>query len=226
MTSVINQGLAGGASSTASAQGDIVLPKASGIGVLVDTTNPTYGWRDMLGRVVPKATGAGTPARAVYRAGEIGQYAFVAGDLVDCEFHIPHDYAPGTDIYAHIHWSHNGDAISGDAVFDLYHSYSKGHNQAVFPAEKNVTISVSTPDIATIPQYKHRIDEAVISASAATASLMDRALIEPDGLILLALKLTTLPTIGGGGKLFVHFIDLHYQSTNMATKQKSPNFYV
>lgn len=31
--------------------------------------------------------------------------------------------------------------------------------------------------------------------------------------------------IGGGGKLFIHTCDLHYQSTNMATKNSAPNFY-
>lgn len=45
------------------------------------------------------------------------------------------------------------------------------------------------------------------------------------GLLLATLKLNTLPTIGGGGKLFVHTCSIHYQSTNMATKNKAPNFW-
>ena len=39
------------------------------------------------------------------------------------------------------------------------------------------------------------------------------------------LKPTTLPTFGGSGKLFIHTCDIHYQSTNIATKNKAPNFY-
>ncbi len=27
------------------------------------------------------------------------------------------------------------------------------------------------------------------------------------------------------GDLFVHFVDLHYQSSGIGTKNKSPNFY-
>jgi hypothetical protein len=206
--------------------GDIVIAKASGIGIKVDTDIPTFGWRDIIGKVIPKATGAGSPTRAVYIGGQLGQYAFVAGDAYDMEFHIPHDYLPGSDIYIHIHWSHNGTSISGDAVFDFYYSYAKGHNQSNFAAEKNLTITYATTDITTTPQYRHRVDEIIMSGPSATATLMDRDDIEIDGLILMTVKLTTLPTIGGGGKLFIHTSDIHYQSTNMATKQRAPNFYV
>jgi len=204
----------------------IVLPKTSGYGIKVDVDSPTFGWRDIIGKVIPKATGAGSPARSIYNGGMVGQYSFVAGDVYDMEFHIPHDYVAGTDIYFHIHWSHTGTTTSGNAVFDFYHTYAKGHNQATFPAEKNITYTYNTVDITTTPRYQHRIDEAIISGSAATATLMDRGLIAPDGLLLITLKLTTLPTLGGGGKLFIHTCDIHYQSTNIGTKQKAPDFYV
>lgn len=44
-----------------------------------------------------------------------------------------------------------------------------------------------------------------------------------DGLLLGYSKLVTLPTIPGGN-LFIHTVDIHYQSTGRATKNKSPNF--
>jgi hypothetical protein len=205
--------------------GSILVPKTSGIGIKVDYDEPTFGWRDIIGSVQPKATGAGSPARAIYR-GNIGDYAFAHNDVCDFIFHIPHDYVPGTDIYFHIHWSHT-DAVSitGDATFTIYHQYSKGHNQAVFPAEKTLTITHATTDLATTPQYRHRIDEAAISGSAATSAVMDRSLIEVDGLLGATLKLTSIPTFGGSGKLFIHTCDIHYQSTNIATKGKAPDFY-
>jgi len=183
------------------------------------------GWRDIIGKVIPKSTGAGSPTRAAYIGGQIGQYAFIANDVYDMEFHIPHDYVIGTDIYFHIHWSHNGTSISGNAVFDIYHTYTKGHNQSVFPAEKNLTITYNTTDITTTPRYRHRVDEVIMSGESATATLMDRDDIEPDGLVLATVKLTTLPTIGGGGKLFIHTCDIHYQSDNLGTKNKAPIFY-
>lgn len=202
------------------------LSGTSGTGVKVDLTSPTFGWRDIIGKVIPKAVGAGSPTRSTYMGGQLGQYSFIAGDAYDIEFHIPHDYMPGTDIYIHLHWSHNGTTISGNAVFDIYHSYAKGFDQANFAAEKNLTITYNTTDIATTPQYRHRVDEIIMSGASATATLMDRDDLEPDGIILMTVKLTTLPTIGGGGKLFIHTADIHYQSSNLATKNKSPTFYV
>lgn len=200
--------------------------KAAGTGIKVDIDSPTFGWRDIIGDTQPKATGAGTPSRAVYSGGVIGEYAFIANDICDYGFHIPHDYVLGTDIYLHVHWSHNGTSISGNVVFDLYHQYAKGHNQENFTAEKVVSVTYATVDIATTPRYRHRIDEVIVSGSSATATLMDRNLLEPDGWLPVTLKLNTLPTIGGGGKLFVHNLDVHYQSSNIGTKQKEPEFYV
>ena len=204
---------------------DLVINKTSGAGIKVDVDSPTFGWRDIIGNVQPKATGAGSPTRAAYAGGTLGDYAFIQNDIVDFVFHIPHDYVPGTDVYFHVHWSHTGTTTTGDAKFTIYHTYSKGHNQANFPAEKTLDITYATVDVATTPRYRHRVDEIIISGTAATATLMDRDDIEVDGLILVTLKLATLPTLGGSGKLFIHTCDIHYQSTNMATKSRAPNFY-
>ena len=77
----------------------------------------------------------------------------------------------------------------------------------------------------TTPQYAHRVDEIPITSAAGSAALTANTLIEVDGLIEVSLKLTTLPTLGGSGKLFIHTCDLHYQSSNMATKNSAPNYY-
>jgi hypothetical protein len=208
-------------------EGGIIIPKTSGVGIKIDPQAATFGWRDIIGNVEPKSTGVGSPARAVYRGGQLGQYAFVVNDVCDFQFHLPHDYVPGTDLYFHVHWSHN-DAVSitGNAVFEIYYSYAKGHNQAIFPAEKVLTITYATVNLTTTPQYQHRIDEVIMSGPSATATLMDRDDIEVDGLILATLKMATVPTFGGTGKVFVHTCDIHYQSSNMATKQRAPDFYV
>jgi hypothetical protein len=197
------------------------LPKASGTGVLVDNG---YGWRDLIGVIHPKTTGVGSPTRTLY-AGNIYDYAFITNDQVDCSFHLPHDYAPGTDLYIHPHWSHTGTSISGSVVFQFYVSYAKGHNQANFSAEVAPTVTYATVDIATTPRYRHRIDEIQLSAASPSGTQIDSDDIEVDGLILLTMKPTTIPTIGGGGSLFVHFIDIHYQSTGTGTKQKAPPFW-
>lgn len=205
----------------------VVLSKSPGIGLQVDPDSPSFGWRDIIGDVSPKATGVGAPARAVYRAGVIGEYAFVANDVCDFLFHIPHDYVPGSDLFFHIHWSHNGTTITGNATFAIYYIYASRTlaGTAIFGAEKTKSITWATTDIATTPRYAHRVDETVITSDGGSATLIDRNLIEVDGLLSVAVVLTSLPTIGGGGKLFIHTCDLHYQSTNMATKNSAPDYY-
>ena len=202
----------------------IILPKTSGEGIQVEPAAPTFPWFDKEGTYVYNTSGLNAPVIATFRGGNCRALKFIANDRIDVQIHWPHDYAPGTDAYAHVHWFHNGTAITGNASFQLDYTYAKGHNQADFPAEKQQTITYATTNIATTPQYRHRIEEIAISNSGGSATLIDRALFEVDGLLMLSVTLTSLPTITGGS-LFIPFIDLHYQSTGVGTKQKSPPFW-
>lgn len=203
----------------------LILPKTSGQGIQTDPAAPTYGWKDIIGMPLFNTTGANAPTIAAFRGGNCRALKFIANDRMDYVFHLPHDYAPGTDIHAHVHWLHNGTAVTGNASFAIYYTYAKGHNQANFPAEKTQTITYATVDVATTPQYRHRIDESVISSNGGSASLLDSSTFEVDGIINLSLVLTSLPTITGGD-LFIDTVDLHYQTISVGTKQKAPSFYV
>ena len=187
----------------------MVFPKASGTGIKVDIDSPTYGWGDIIGALVPKS-GVNRPTYKTYR-GSIDAYAFSSNDIIDFIYHLPHDYAPGTDLFIHVHWSHNGTSISGTAEFTHYTSYAKGHNQEIFPSEVSNAISFNTVDIATTPRYSHRIDEIQLSNVTGTGSFLETGDIEVDGLILTRLQLTGLPSITAGD-LFIHTVDIHYQS--------------
>lgn len=215
------------ASGALSLEAGLVLPKTTNVGIKVDTATPTFGWRDIIGSVSPKASGAGAPTRAVYAGANIADYSFAANDTCDFVFHIPHDYAPGTDLHFHVHWSHNGTTTTGNAVFTVYHTYASRTvaGTTIFPAQKTNTITWATVDVATTPQYAHRVDEIPITSAAGSAALTANTLIEVDGLLLVNIVMTTLPTLGGAGKLFIHTCDLHYQSTNMATKSSGPDYY-
>lgn len=206
----------------------IVRPKTKGWGTKVDQTTPTWPWRDLEGIVTPRASAPNAATLEIYR-GNIREWAFAAGDVSDNRFHLPHDYVPGSDLFFHVHWSHIGTAISGSIVFTIYHTYAKGHQQAIFPAAKTLTMSLSTPDIATIPQYRHMITEVQLSAASPGASEMDSDDIEVDGLILANVSVSTIPTITGSlgsiNRPFIHCIDLHYQSTEIGTKGKAPDFW-
>ena len=204
----------------------LVISAISGNGILLDTTAPSFGWRDITGQIIPD-TAATAPNKNVFRGGTIGMYSFAAGDQCDIPFHSPHDWVPGSDIYAHVHWSHNGTSIAGNAVFTITATTAKGFNQSNFGAEKSQTITYNTTNIATTPQYRHRVDEIQLSNAGGTGNFLNTSDIEVDGLILLNLTMTTLPSIGGGSpnEIFIFQVDLHYQSTNLSTKNKSPSFY-
>lgn len=212
--------------------GGLQVPKTAGLGIKVDSTGtPTFPWRDLLGEVAPKTSGVGAPTLAAFRGGNVRSYFFSSGDDIDLTYHIPHDYVPASDLFIHVHWSHNGTAISGSLVCNFYMTYAKGHNQALngeFAAEANRTLTVSTPDIATIPRYRHRVDETQITAASPAASQIDSDIIEPDGVLLIHMDVTTIPTITGGSpnEPTIFTVDIHLQSTGIGTKAKAPDFYV
>jgi hypothetical protein len=202
--------------------GGLDLPKTSGIALKIDGG---YGWRDLVGNVIPRATGLNAPTLKNY-IGSIRLFSYAAGDLGDLTFHIPHDYAPGTDMYIHIHWGHNGTAITGTFLVDIAATYSKGFNQTTFHTPITVSMTASSLNTTNTPQYAHRIDEVQLSAAGST-SLLNTNNLEIDGLILVTFTATTIPSISGGNSTtpFIMSIDIHYQSTGLATKNKAPSFY-
>lgn len=205
----------------------VVIPKTTGYGIKVDTASPTYPWVDLIGMIKIDEAGPNAASLSTFMGGSIRRFAFSATDKADLEFHLPHDYAPGTDLFLHYHWSHNGTAISGNIVATFVHTYAKGHNQAAFSAEKTLTHTYNTVDLATTPRYQHRIEEVQLSTAGGGVTTLDSSTLEVDGIIGVNFTMTTIPTITGGtsNEPFVLFIDIHYQSTGMGTKQKSPPFW-
>jgi hypothetical protein len=209
--------------------GFLILDKTSGKGIKIDTGTPTFGWRDLLGTIIPRERGSVAPAFTAFRGGQVKDYAFSGGDEIDLiTYHIPHDYVKGTDIFFHPHWGHNGTAISGSFVLDYYVTYAKGHGQAIFLAEINLTQTIVTTNITTHPRWCHEVNDIQLSTSGGGGSQLDTDLLEPDGVIQMAVITTTIPTITGSVESnlpYIFEIDVHYQSTNIATKDKKPDFY-
>lgn len=183
------------------------------------------GWRDLIGDITPKTTGPGAPTLDVI-TGNIRGFRYSVGDDGDVVYHVPHDYVPGTDLFLHPHWTHNGTNISGSFVITFYVTYAKGHQQASFHAQKTLTITDGSLDITNTPALYHRIPEAQLSTVGGSASQLDTSLIEVDGLILVHYDVTTIPTITGGtGEPFILTLDIHYQSNSKGTLNKAPDFY-
>jgi hypothetical protein len=206
----------------------LVLPKTSGLGIKIDTDAPTYSWRDIVGVILPDPAGSDAPLLQSFRA-PVRAWYFDNNDSMDCSFHIPHDYAPGSDVYIHVHWSHDNTAISGNISFSLASTYARRSDETnyIYPLSKTHTITYNTVDISTTPQYVHRVDEVVITGASDTSSQYDRTTIEVDGVVLVNVKVPTIPTMSGGTtvRIPIMHVDLHYQSTNMGTKNKSVPFW-
>lgn len=200
---------------------DVVVQKTAGRGFKVDPAAPTFPWHDIVGAITYDAEAAANrPNFVTYRNGVKG-YQYAVSDQVYLEFHIPHDYAPGTDIHIHVHWSHTSVGVtSGSATWGFEATYAKGHNQAAFPA----TITTTVAQAASTTQYQHMIAETPLSAAAGAGGLLNSDNLEPDGVILVRLYLSA-NTISAATDPFSHFCDLHYQSVGIGTKQKAPAFY-
>jgi len=197
---------------------------AKGYGIEI---NSGWAWHDLIGELAARATGGTAPSLGAWRGG-IAQVPFWdATDIATLSFHIPHDYVPGSDLHLHLHWGHNGTAISGSLVVTFGVTYAKGHNVAAFPAETTASITVATPDIATIPRWSHRLNEIQISSSTPNANQINSSLIEPDGILMVGMQMTTIPTITGGAPNApaAIFCDVHYQSTGIGTVSRAPYFW-
>lgn len=203
---------------------NLMTPKTKGKGMkLGPNGSETFGWHDLTGILLVYALpGEGT--HQIYRGG-IHAIQLAETEHAHCDFHMPHDYAPGTDIFIHVHWSHAGTLVTGGSVtwgFEIM--YAKGHNQEAFP----VPLTVSVAQNASTTQYQHMIAEGLASTPGGSGVLLDTNLLETDGIIQCRISLDSNDMIVSGGLIpdpFIHMVDLHYQSTNTATKNRSPDFW-
>lgn len=202
------------------------VPKAQNSGIKVDSLGtPSYPWHDINGVLYTDANDVDNAALTAYRGG-IKAHQFVA-NVSDAyvDFHIPHDYVMGSEIYIHVHWSHNSTLVTGGTVtWGIEAMYSKGHNQAAFGEPVLITFAQPASSI----QYQHLIAETAASTPGGSAVQLDTSLLEPDGVIQCRVYLDSNDMTVSGGVApdpFVHFVDIHYQSTSIGTKQRSPDFW-
>lgn len=189
----------------------------TGVGIKLDTVGETFGWHDILGHINSRGSGAADPTFNIYTGTVMRCYEFSASveQEIFIVFHIPHDYVPSTDIFLHSHWS-NAAAVpnTGNVVWGFDYSYSKGFNQEAFPAFQTVLVTQACP----AQRYRHNVAE--------TVAITIPTLMEPDGIILCrGYRKAADAADTCTDAVFLHTMDVHYQSTNLATKNKAPNFY-
>jgi hypothetical protein len=200
------------------------FPKTQNIGIKVDTDSPTFPWKDLFGRIDIVPTAPNPASMQMYRNG-IYQIQFDEGAASFVNFHMPHDYVVGTPIFMHVHWSHASTVVTGGSVtFGIEMTYAKGHNQGAF----GTTATLSILQNASTIQYQHMIAEAQASTTGGSPVAIDTDALEPDGLILARIYLDSNDMTTSDASVvapFVHFADIHYQSTGIGTKNKSPSFW-
>ena len=147
-------------------------PASGTTGIKVDSAAPTYGWRDLTGSIKTRTGGLTVPSYIAYQ-GNIYQFAFdhaTAVQEVFNEFHMPHDYVPGTDMFIHTHWSSIVTA-TGNVNWGFDVSWAKGYDQAIFEG----TVGTSLPITVSVTQagaaaFRHEIAEVQFAAAGGLIS--------------------------------------------------------
>lgn len=171
------------------------------------------GWKDLTSELVSRG-GSSAPALALFR-GNIYAYQFAANsvDQLYSTFHIPHDYAPGTALYIHIHWADASASPTGVVRWGFEYAFAKGHGQEAFPVTRTVYVEQSATG-----SYKHMVAE-ISTGILGTAA-------EVDGLLLVRIfRDATHANDTCPAAVFAFTCDVHYQSDRVATLNRSPNFY-
>ena len=200
-----------------------IFPKTSNIGIKVDKDDPTFPWHDLIGNLHTYNTP--NTAREEVFIGSIRALAFQENEEAFCNFHLPHDYLPGTDLFIHVHWTHPGTNVTGGTVTWVFETtYAKGHNQESF------TSPVLVPIVQTVDstQYKHYVSETSLSIAGGSGNQLNTNTLEVDGVVSCRLYLDSNDMTLSGGvapDCFALFVDIHYQSSGLGTKNKAPNFY-
>jgi hypothetical protein len=201
-----------------------VFPNTKGVGIEISGVTSDFGWHDLIGNLYNVNEDLNSAQYNTYRGG-IRSYQFIEGHEAFVNFHMPHDYLPGSEIYIHVHWSHNSAVVTGGTATWVFETmYSKGHNQAAF----QVPILISVIQSASLIPYQHMIAETVASVDGGSGVLLDTLDLETDGILQCRLYLDSNDISTSNATIvnpFAHFVDIHYQSTGLPTKNKAPDFW-
>lgn len=178
-------------------------------------TRTALGWRDNIIEITLR-NGPTEPQFTQFRDG-IYLPAFVHTDVQSGfgNWHIDHDYALGTPLFLHIHWTTNA-TLTGTVRWGFEYTVAKGHQQAAF----GPTTTVYIEQAATGTQYMHYVGEV------SPANTIPGTNIEPDTVILCRVfRDATHPNDTFDDQVFGVALDLHYQANRATTPNKAPNFY-
>jgi hypothetical protein len=182
------------------------------------------GWKDNLASFASgKTAGANVPAWAAIRDG-VYAYEFSATLMKEVwiAFHVGHDYAPGTDLYPHIHFVPSSDEIEGTVRWGVEYTIAK-RDSGYFPETTTVYIEQV---VAANSQYQHIVSE-VSDADAIKGEVNGNDnVVEVDMVIMCRFfRDADHDNDTYAGTVFGIFADLHYQADRDATIDKAFPFY-
>lgn len=201
-----------------------IYPKTKGEGIKIDYDNPDWGWHDLLGQVTINSNNVNSALFATYIGG-LEQIQCAENKEMTWAFHMPHDWAVGTDLYIHVHWSHISSTLTGgDVTWGFETVEAQGYDQEAFDTIKTISINQN----ASVIQRQHMIAEGLLSISGGSATQLNTDHIDVDSLILCRLYLDSnnLTDSVSPPDPFVHMVDIHYQSTGLPTKNRNTDFWV
>lgn len=176
------------------------------------------GWRDLTGELYTEGGGSTAPTWTMFRQ-SIFAHEFESSKINQgwITFHLNHDYALGTPILPHLHWSVNT-TNTGSVRWGFEWTIAKGHQQATGSIFEATSLHYVTTNITEPSQYKHFVSEF------AYADGIVSSLLEPDAMLLFRIFRDS-PNDTFPNSVFLLTSDLHYQSERFATKNRAPNFF-
>jgi hypothetical protein len=177
------------------------------------------GWRDNLASFSQgRIAGANVPTWSQV-VGGIYAYDFspTAMNEIWLNFHVDHDYCPGSVMYPHVHFLPS-DNNAGVVRWGIEYMVAKGHGQQAFPGS-TTTVYLDVP-VAANSLRNHIISEtSLVDAIPATN-------LEPDAVILCRyFRDAAHGNDTYGAKVWGIYGDLHYLSDRLSTASKAPDFY-
>lgn len=168
------------------------------------------GWKDLLGHYTQRVSGPTIPLLTTVGLSVIQLPSWQLNDLSYYSFHIPHDYAIGTDIYFHVHWMSGG--TSTDTVkWQITYYYARGYGIDAFGMGGAGTV-ITIEEAPTGITYAHMLSE---STPKTIVNL------EPDAYLHVELKRITNGATDNANAIFAWNLDIHYQSIEESTANRN-----
>lgn len=168
------------------------------------------GWKDLLGPYVTRGSGPTIPVLTAIGSGVVQLPKWQIGDLCISQFHVPHDYQLGTDIFWHVHYTTDGTSTA-IVKWQFRFYYAEGYGLGNFGFSGAPTIV----DVAHAPSGvadDHYIAETV---SFAVTGMV------PDGFVIGEWSRVTNGGVDNANGIYAWNADIHQQSTEETTANRN-----